>query len=111
MGRRLLWGIAGLLSYVGAAILLAMAVAPLFAGGAASDFTADPMSVGLLVASTLLFGLGGWSLRRAAADERPAVESDGDGEHASREGKVQCEECGTSNEPFYTYCEDCAHKL
>ena len=119
MDQRFLWGVAGLLSYVGAALALAMAVAPMFDAGGIPDIAPTGETVGLLVVSALLFGVGGLCLRRAANRVSPAgaaVGGSGGGTNVITETSdgdvlVRCDACGTHNEVFYSYCEGCAERL
>lgn len=119
MDQRFLWGIAGLLSYVGAAVALAMAVAPMFDAGGIPELAPTGETVGLLVVSALLFGMGGLCLRRAANRISPAGASVGGsssgssivGETSDGNVVVRCQQCGSENEAFFTYCEECAERL
>lgn len=120
MDRRFLWGLAGLVSYVGAALALAMAVAPVFELGGLPEIAPTDETLGLLVVSALLFGLGGLCLRRAAArispttTTPPSSRAGSGGGQSTREADgavARCGECGTENEAFYTFCEGCAERL
>lgn len=119
MDRRFLWGLAGLLSYVGAALSLALAVAPMLDAGGIPDIAPTEETLGLLIVSALLFGVGGLCLRRAANRVSPAGAAIGSRTAGSKGMKqrqdgavvVICENCGTENEAFFTYCEECAERL
>ena len=116
MSRGLLWGIAGLLSYLGGAIFLAMGVAPLIEAGSVTEQPPDLMMIGLIVASGLLFGLGGMCLRRAVSSPRASktttsLPTDQSVSTKSPEEVIACDACGTMNESFYSYCEECASEL
>ena len=119
MDRRFLWGVAGLLSYIGAALVLALAVAPMFDTGGIPDIAPTDETVGLLIMSALLFGVGGLCLRRAASQLSPtstaAVASPASGGTQSTGGDgdivLECGNCGTQNEAFYRFCESCAERL
>lgn len=122
METRLLWGLAGLLSYVAAAVTLTMAVAPMFESGTPDALSPEMTTVGLVVVSAMLFGLGGLCLRRAAAgasraagfltagsDREASVSSHPEDETDAE--SVRCPNCGTVNDASYTYCEECASNL
>lgn len=122
MQRRLLWGIAGLMSYLGAAIILAIAVTPLFEAGSPRAMSLEPTTIGLLVSSALLFGLGGMCLRRASivasGSPKPvggaadgSLLQGGAGGPPDDSEEVRCQHCGVANDAFFTYCEECAGKL
>ncbi len=119
MDRRLVWGVVGLLSYVIAAVALAVAVAPMFdAGGIPSQLPTDE-PFGLLVVSALLFVVGGLCLRRASASIRPSTTpaatrvSSGGATVTKQNGAehLRCGNCGAENEAFFTFCEGCAERL
>lgn len=119
MNRRLLWGLAGLLAYVGAALALAMAVSPMFDTGGIPEFVPTGETLGLIGVSILLFAVGGICLRRAADRMSPRAtpsRAGSGGGGAVRETDdgdvvVTCGECGTENDGMFTYCSNCAHRL
>lgn len=121
METRIAWGMAGLLAYAGAAITFAMGITPLFESGITRGIS-ELSTVGFILVSAMLFGLGGLCLRRAAGVgpfETDVRETDGSepssghgrGTVETPPGSVGCAQCGTVNEAFYTFCEGCAAKL
>ena len=119
MEGRYLWGLAGLLSYLAAALMLAMAVTPMFDASGPEALIPDIETAGLLVISILLFGLGGICLRRAtlgtptgggSATHQQRQSHSSQNHPTDGEARV-CPECGTANDPFYRYCGECAGQL
>lgn len=119
MEGRYLWGLAGLLSYLAAALLLAMAVTPMFDASGTDAIIPDIETAGLLVISILLFGLGGICLRRATLGTPTGggagtrtTRSTPQNDDTQNDGEARiCPECGTANDPFYRYCGVCASEL
>ena len=129
--RQVLWMAVGLLAYLGAGLLLLLAVMPALTDDGLDMGAVGPEHAGAMFASLLLFVLGGHAARRlrrvrsrAHADTRSLpneyqasvrqqVEQEktsSDAEEDTRQ-MVKCEQCGTLNEQFYTYCGECSAKL
>ena len=116
MDRRLLWGVLGLLAYLGAAFSLAMAVSPYIGADGFPDFLPTGETFALLIVSLMLFGLGAFSLRQASSRASPVAKGRMGKTETMDESEeaipiIECEECGTVNEAIYRYCEGCAERL
>ncbi len=134
--RQLLWGVVGLMAYIGGALFLLIAVMPMLSEGGFEMEGLGTAHAMLLLGSVLLFMLGGFAHRKMRGDMQPQQHSPsglpdqytqhlapGDRTDEPPEdrpeppknrqdsGEKTCPECGASNDQFYSYCGECSAKL
>lgn len=127
--RQLLWVAVGLLAYLGAGVLLLVALVPAFSEEGLEISAVGAEQLGAMFASLLLFVIGGYAARRLrggmarsggqremADVYQPGlsqqIQRDAAGDGPDEEpDTLTCSNCGAVNERFYTYCGECSEKL
>ena len=131
--KQLLWVVVALVSYLIASVAF---LAVLFGAGLLGpDFSPEALSaadMAWILASVALFALGGYAtyqVRRSTRPEpsplpsqfqhgpgpsRPQTDSPVDSppvDPSASFDTVRCPECGTENDPQFTFCRNCSAKL